>query len=143
MSGSPQKAEQINWPDFAYNTKTGIATLKEVVIFEDTGIYGHVVAIEGATLAADGRLTTLPGLQWNFGDWPALNNLPMIYASLSHDPLSVMIGRGLLPKSCWRPVNRYLSDRLKAAGASRLRQRWVFFGTQYLRPIKNFLAFWK
>lgn len=105
----------------------GLAKLTKDAPRMETPVRGHVAAVPHGLLGADGSLWITAGFVWDLGSWPALNDPPMVYASLAHDMLYEMIEAGELPRHERKNADKFFKYQLKKAGAgwfSRTRRYW-------------------
>lgn len=100
-----------------------------------TPIKGEVAAIPHVLLASDGLLLVSKGFHWDFGSGPALNTPAMIYASLTHDCLYLLMQEGELPWHWRKAADQLFYQHLLHAGMNTVRARWCYWGVRYGYPI--------
>ena len=102
-----------NYPSYNYDPTTHTGRLYQGYIFKDTGITGHIGAIQGATLNEDGALYLHEAFQWDFGSWPAIDTPGMVVASLAHDALCRMTDAGEIPWKYRKVSDKFFYKTLK------------------------------
>ncbi|MCA1800694.1 MAG: DUF1353 domain-containing protein [Actinobacteria bacterium] len=126
----PSTSQPISSPAYYYDSKTGLASLRETVYYE-TGIgVEDLTYILNAALYTDGTLRIDSGFTWDFASGPAVNTPSMVYASLAHDALSRMTIAGVVPWSVRKQADQYFRDLLKQFGEGWLRRTYSYLAVR-------------
>lgn len=124
------KSQYLVMPSFDHNPQLGVGILNRPMIYIGTKVKGYFAEDTYTLITHNGDIIIRAGYRWDYGSGPAIDDVPMIYASLFHDAIYDLIDSGILPKSARRPADAEFRKLLRRAGASMLRSWVVYVGVR-------------
>jgi len=112
-------------PRTDYDPNTGTAVLREMVE-RQTNVLGYTSATSNVLLAPDGLLMISPGFIFDYASGPAIDTPDMVYASVVHDALYVLMRVGQLPWAERKKIDKLFRDMLLEAGCPPFRAWYAY-----------------